>query len=262
MATIKRIPVRTELEGKRALVTGGTSGIGLATARLLARQGAEAVIVGRDTARGREAERAAKEDGAVRFLAADLGDPDSVRELAGQSGPVDILVNNAGIYPASPTVEQSLQEYEQIFAVNVQGAYFLVAALVPHMLAKGEGAIVNVTSITASRGFAGSSVYSASKGALEALTRSWAAEFADAGVRVNAVSPGSTRTEGVLRKVGPEADKAVTDALGIKRLADPREIAETISFLVSQRASGITGTTIDVDLGAATTWRRSASAAP
>ncbi|MFR9727780.1 SDR family NAD(P)-dependent oxidoreductase [Saccharopolyspora sp. MS10] len=248
-----------ELRGRTALVTGGTSGIGLATARLLARDGAEVVIAGRDAERGKEAERAASGEGAVRFVAADLGDLDSVHELARQTGPVDVLVNNAGIYPAAPTTEQTVQEYEHIFDVNVRGAYFLVAALVPHMLAKGEGAIVNVTSITASRGFAGSSAYGASKAALEALTRSWAAEFAPGGVRVNAVSPGSTRTEGVLRELGPEADRAVTEILGITRLADAGEIAEAIRFLASQRASHITGTTLDVDLGAATTWRYAAA---
>lgn len=238
-----------ELQGKTALVTGGTSGIGLAATRLLARAGAEVVITGRDVQRGKNAVHAAQEDGVVRFIPADLADLDSVAELGRQSGPVDILVNNAGAFPTSLTVEQSVEGYERIFDTNVRGAYFLVATLVPHMLEKGEGNIVNVTSLAAFKGFPAASAYSASKAALASLTRTWAAEFADGGVRVNSVAPGPTRTEGVLAEWGEEGNEGVAKGLGIKRTAKAHEIAEAIHFLASPRASYITGTTIHVDAG-------------
>ncbi|WP_028934200.1 SDR family NAD(P)-dependent oxidoreductase [Pseudonocardia spinosispora] len=237
-----------ELQGKIALVTGGTSGIGLATARLLARAGAEVVITGRDVRRGENAVHSLREDGVVRFVPADLADLDSVTELARRSGPVDILVNNAGAYPTSPTVDQSVADYERTFDTNVRGAYFLVVALAPHMLERGGGSIVNVTTLAAVKGFPGASVYGASKAALDSLTRTWAAEFADRGVRVNSVSPGPTRTEGVLTEWG-EGIEDVAKGLGIQRTAEPSEIAEAIVFLASPRAGYITGTTLHVDAG-------------
>ncbi|TDD42653.1 SDR family oxidoreductase [Kribbella antibiotica] len=237
-----------ELQGKKALVTGGTSGIGLATARLLAGAGAEVIISGRNVERG---EKAARDHDAVRFMAADLSDLESVAELARQSGPVDILVNNAGAFPTALTVDQSVADYARIFDTNVRGAYFLVAALVPHMLAKGEGSIVNVTTLAAHRAFATTSAYSASKAALASLTRTWAVEFAEGGVRVNSVAPGPTRTEGVLAEWGPDGNEGMAKALGLQRTADPREIAEAIYFLASPRASYINGTTIHVDAGGA-----------
>ncbi|WP_020668108.1 SDR family NAD(P)-dependent oxidoreductase [Amycolatopsis nigrescens] len=240
-----------ELQGKIALVTGGTSGIGLETARLLARAGAEVVITGRDVQRGKNAVHTAQDDGVVRFIPADLADLDSVAELSRQSGPVDILVNNAGAFPASLTVEQSVEGYERIFDTNVRGAYFLVAALVPHMLEKGDGNIVNVTTLAAFKGFPGASAYGASKAALASLTRTWAAEFADGGVRVNSVAPGPTRSEGALAEWAEwgASGEDVAKGLGIKRTAEAREIAEAIYFLASPRASYITGTTIHVDAG-------------
>ncbi|RJQ76432.1 SDR family oxidoreductase [Pseudonocardiaceae bacterium YIM PH 21723] len=232
-----------ELQGKTALVTGGTSGIGLAAARLLARAGAEVVITGRDIERG----KAAEENG-IRFIQADMADLDAVADLARQSGPVDILVNNAGIFPTGLTVEQGVPGYEQIFDINVRGPYFLVAALVPHMLEKRAGSIVNIISLGAFKGVPGTSVYSASKAALDSLTRTWAKEFAADGVRVNSVSPGPTRTEGVQAGFGDAIEDMATN-MGIQRTAAPEEIAEAILFLASNRASYLTGTTLHVDGG-------------
>ncbi|WP_405063819.1 SDR family oxidoreductase [Kribbella sp. NBC_01505] len=238
-----------ELQGRTALVTGGTSGIGLATARLLARSGAEVVISGRDVRRGEDAARSAQEDGAVRFVAGDLADLESVAELARETGAVDILVNNAGAFPTALTVEQSVADYQRIFDTNVRGAYFLVAALVPNMLAKKAGSIVNVTTLAAHKAFASTSAYSASKAALDALTRTWAVEFADGGVRVNSVAPGPTRTEGVLAELGPDGNEGFAKQLGLIRTAQPSEIAEAIVFLASPRASYINGATLHVDAG-------------
>jgi NAD(P)-dependent dehydrogenase (short-subunit alcohol dehydrogenase family) len=239
-----------ELDNKVALVTGGTAGIGLETARLLARNGAQVVISGRDPEKGKAAlESLADSDiGSARFVQADLADLASVQSLAAQSGPVEILVNNAGAFPVAPTVEQDVASFERVFDTNVRGTYFLVAALAPHMLEAG-GSIVNITSLATAKGMPGASVYSASKAALESLTRTWAAEFAPR-VRVNAIAPGPTRTDGVLVEWG-ESIEDVGRATVLGRTARAHEIAEAVAFVSSPKASYLTGETIRVDAGGA-----------
>lgn len=237
-----------ELTGHTALVTGGTAGIGLESARSLARAGAAVTITGRNVERG---EKALAELGmGVQFVAADLADLESVRSLARQCGDVDILVNNAASFPGASTVEQDVASFERTFDTNVRGAYFLVASLVPGMLSRRSGSIVNVTSMVAFKGVAGASTYSASKAALESLTRTWAAEFGSHGVRVNSVAPGPTATEGVLAEWG-DTNEALGRALPLGRTADPREIAEAVLFLASPRSSFITGSTLHADGGGA-----------
>ena len=237
-----------ELQGQTALVTGGTAGIGLESARLLAREGADVIITGRDVERGKKAVEDIHEAGSVRFVAADLADLDSVAELVREAGSVDIIVNSAGAFPVAPTIEQGVPSFERIFDTNVRGAYFLVAQLVPHMLEQGRGSIINITSIAASKGIPGASVYSASKAALTSLTRTWAAEFGPRGVRVNAVSPGPTRTDGVLLEWG-ESIEDIAKTLPLGRTARAHEIAEAVLFLASPRTSYMTGSTIHVDAG-------------
>lgn len=234
-----------ELTGRTALVTGGTAGIGLASARALAEAGASVIISGRDPEKGADA--AAGLGGRVRFVAADMADLDSVDRLARQVG-IDILVNNAASFPGAMTVDQDVESFERTFGTNVRGVYFLVAAIAPGMVGRGSGAIVNVTSMVAGKGVAGASTYSASKAAVESLTRTWAAEFGPHGVRVNNVAPGPTATEGVAAEWG-EVNEELGRALPLGRTADPREIAEAVLFLASPRASFITGTTLHVDGG-------------
>jgi NAD(P)-dependent dehydrogenase (short-subunit alcohol dehydrogenase family) len=235
-----------ELRHHTALVTGGTAGIGLEAARLLAQEGATVIVTGRSPERG---EKAAAEIGpTARFVQADMADADSVRALVKRCGDVDIVVNNAASFPASSTVDQDPAGYEAVFDTNVRGAYFLVAGLVPGMLQRGRGSIVNVSTMVASKGVPGASVYSASKAALEALTRTWAAEFGPHGVRVNNVAPGPTRTEGVAAAWG-ETNEELGRALPLGRTAHPSEIAEAILFLASPRASFVTGSTLHVDGG-------------
>ncbi|GLW09125.1 short-chain dehydrogenase [Microtetraspora sp. NBRC 13810] len=239
-----------ELQGKVALITGGTAGIGAEAAKLFVREGAEVVISGRDKERGAAAVADIGGDGGrVRFVQADLGDLDSVRNLAAEAGPVDILVNNAAAFPTAATLDQDVESFEAMFDTNVRGTFFLTAALLPAMIAKGEGSVVNVSTMAASMGVPGASVYSATKAALESLTRTWAAEFGARGVRVNSVAPGPTMTPGVLVEWG-DGVEALGNTLPLGRTARPQEIAEAILYLASPRAGFVTGATLAADGGA------------
>ncbi|OBK52230.1 SDR family NAD(P)-dependent oxidoreductase [Mycobacterium kubicae] len=235
-----------ELLDHTAVITGGTAGIGLESARLLASEGARVIVSGRDPARGAEAATAI--GAGARFIATDMADAESVRSLVRQCGQVDIIVNNAASFPAALTVDQDMAIFESTFDTNVRGAYFLVAGLAPGMLQRGRGSIVNITTMVASKGVAGASAYSASKAALESLTRSWAAEFGPSGVRVNSVAPGPTRTAGVAAQWG-DTNEELGKALPLGRTAFAAEIAEAVLFLSSPRASFITGCTLAVDGG-------------
>ena len=237
-----------ELSGRRALVTGGTSGIGRATAEALAREGARVLISGRNEARGAEVVAAIEAGGGeAEFVRADLESSDDVRALAERAATVDILVNNAGVFPVGATHEVSEATFDETFAVNVKAPFLLTAAIAPKMVARGAGTIVNVTTMVAEFGMAGLSAYGASKAAVALLTKAWAAEYGPQGVRVNAVSPGPTSTPGTDAMGEGFADIVSTIPLG--RAADPEEIAEAIVFLASDRASYLNGAVIPVDGG-------------
>jgi len=238
---------QNNLEGQRALVTGATSGIGRAVAIQLAREGAEVLVHGRDADRGAEtvAEIAAA-GGKASFVAADLGDVDDVRWLAREVGDVDILVNNAGISRFAPTAELDVSAFDTMFASNVRAPFLLVAALAPGMAARGHGTIVSLSSMAGGVGLVGGAAYGATKASLEAMTRAWAAEYSASGVRVNAIAPGPVYTP---TPSGPEFIAALGETTPMHRASQPEEIAEVIAFLVSPRASYITGTTVAVDGG-------------
>ena len=239
-----------ELTGKIALVTGSTAGIGAETARLLAAAGAEVVVTGRSAERGAATVRTVTDHGGrARFVPADLTDLDSLRHLADEAGAVDVLVNNAAVFPGAPTTSQDVESFDAALAANVRAPYFLTAALAPGMVARGSGSIVNVSTMAARVGMPGLSLYSATKAALESLTRTWAAEFSPAGVRVNTVAPGPTRTDMVLTAMGEEGARQIAGTTLLGRLATPREIAEVILFLASDRAAYLTGATIAADAG-------------
>ncbi len=243
----------SDLTGSTALITGGTSGIGRATATQLAALGAHVVLSGRDATRG---ERAVSEiraaGGTADFVAADLRDEAGARSLATIAtelggGHVDILVNSAGIFPFGPTDQLTEADFDDVFAVNVKVPYFLVAQLAPQMAERGRGAIVNVTTMVAEFGAAGMGLYGSSKAALVLLTKSWAAEFGPSGVRVNAVSPGPTRTEGTAG-MGEALDQlAAAGPAG--RPATPDEIASAITYLAGDDASFVHGAVLPVDGG-------------
>lgn len=236
-----------------ALVTGGTSGIGLATARKLAQLGMHVLVVGRNAERGAKAvEEIRAAGGKADFISSDLQDAASARAVAKTAlelgnGQVDILINNAGTFPFGPTHEMTEENFDRVFSLNVKAPYFLVAELAPLMAKKGKGAIVNVSTMVADYGVSGMSLYGASKAAINLLTKSWAAEYGPMGVRVNAVSPGPTRTEGT-DAMGEGLEQLAAQAPA-GRPATPDEIAEAIVFLATDPASFIHGAKLAVDGG-------------
>jgi NAD(P)-dependent dehydrogenase (short-subunit alcohol dehydrogenase family) len=229
-----------------ALVTGATSGIGRAVATELAVQGAEVFVHGRDARRGRAVVDAiAAAGGTARFVAADLTEMAELDRLARQVGTVDVLVNNAGFAWYGPTGQLDAATFDRLFAANVRAPYFLVAALGPMMASRGSGSIINIGSRAGQIGRAGGAAYSATKAALASLTRTWAAEFSPAGVRVNTVAPGPVRTDGV----PPDRIAALAATTVLGRAAQPGEIAPLVAFLASPRSGYITGALVPVDGG-------------
>jgi NAD(P)-dependent dehydrogenase (short-subunit alcohol dehydrogenase family) len=230
----------TTLEGSTALVTGATAGIGRAVALQLAHLGAEVVVHGRSAERGAKVvQEIQNAGGKARFIAADLSDADDVRRLAAETGPVDILINNAGIYKFGATADTDDAFFDEHVNLNLRAPYILVQQLVPGMAERGNGAVVNLSTVAATIPARTAGIYGASKAGIELLTRVWADEFGRSGVRVNAVQAGPTETPGTDANPGLADGFAAYTALG--RVAAADEIANAITFLASPAASYVNG---------------------
>jgi NAD(P)-dependent dehydrogenase (short-subunit alcohol dehydrogenase family) len=241
-----------ELDNRIALVTGSTSGIGKATAVALAAKGARVIVAGRNQERGEAVVEAIRTSGGkADFIAATLHDARSAAALAAQAtelgGRIDILVNNAAIGAFGSTASTTEDDFDAMYAINVKVPFFLAGALAPAMAERGDGVIVNLTTMVAGFGQAGAALYGSSKAAVSLLTKAWAAEFGPSGVRVNAVSPGPTRTEGT-EFMGEGLDQLAA-AAPAARVASPEEIADAVVFLASDSASFIHGVVLSVDGG-------------
>jgi NAD(P)-dependent dehydrogenase (short-subunit alcohol dehydrogenase family) len=250
-------------DGKVAIITGGSSGIGLATARKLCREGGRVVIAARNEARGQEAERTLRgEGGEARFVQCDVARGADVQRLVNTAvelyGRLDLAVNNAALGDLSllPTCDLSEEEFDRTMAVDLKGVWLCLKYQIPAMLKVGKGSIVNVSSVNGLVPTPYAVAYVTAKHGLHGLSRTAALEYAAQGIRVNVVCPGAHRTpmlEGIFEKAIPgnpaAAEAAWASRIPARRVGDAAESAEAICWLLSDAASYVTGSIMAVDGG-------------
>lgn len=251
----------TDLNGKVAIVTGAASGIGLAIARDLAKNGARVTLSDIDVERGRSA---ALELSNARFQTADMMNSEDIQRLVSETitaeGQVDILVNNAGIQYVAPIVEFPEAKWRQIIEIMLTAPFLLTKSVLPDMYAHGWGRIINIASVHALRASAFKSAYVTAKHGLLGLTRVTALEGAEHGVTCNAICPSYVRTPLVEKQIADQArvhgipesevvEKVMVVEGAIRRLLEPEEVAQLATYLCSDAASGITGSAQSIDCG-------------
>jgi NAD(P)-dependent dehydrogenase (short-subunit alcohol dehydrogenase family) len=245
------------LQGKVALVTGGTSGIGRETAKQLAQAGAKVVVAGRRTEEGNAVvEEIVSAGGEAHFVKTDVTQEDQVQHLVDETirrfGRLDIAFNNAGIEQTGLVTEFAEEEYRKVFDINVLGVFLSQKYEIPAMLQSGGGVIINTSSILGHIAMPGAAIYNASKHAVEGLTKTTALELAGQGIRVNAVAPAAIATDMIDRFAG-DADSESRQQLAAQhplgRLGQAKEVAAAVLYLASDAASFTTGISLPVDGG-------------
>ena len=234
-----------DLTGLTALITGGSRGIGRATAARLKANGAHVIIHGSSQA---TLDQAAEELGGARTIVADLFDPASIEKIATQAGPIDILVNNAGITRDALFIRQKPEQWEQVLTINLERVVALTRAVLPEMSSKGFGRIVNITSIVAHAGNIGQTNYITAKAALTGFTKALAKETARKNVTVNAVAPGFIATD-MTDAIPENIRENIMKTIPAQRFGSPDEIAAAVAFLASREAGYVTGSTVHVNGG-------------
>jgi 3-oxoacyl-[acyl-carrier protein] reductase len=246
-------PAVRELQGKVALVTGGSRGIGRAIAEALAEGGARVVVVARDAERASAAAAELPGEGHV-GLACDVADSAAVtatlQSVEERVGPVDILVNNAGITRDNLLMRMKDEEFDEVIAANLKGAFNFIRAVTRGMMKRRQGAILNITSVVGLMGNAGQANYAASKAGLVGLTKSVARELASRGVRCNAIAPGFITTD-MTDALGENQIEDLKSRIPLGSLGAPADVAAAARFLVGPGASYITGQILAVDGGMA-----------
>nr|CAD6436742.1 short-chain dehydrogenase/reductase SDR [Rhizobium sp. Q54] len=256
VSTGKGVAPAMSVAGKVILYTGAAGGLGTATTLSFLRAGARVVAIDNNPEKVDSLLAAAAHESlqGLTVRTCDLSDLKGLRNeldrVSAEVGGFDIVINNAAIYPSKNFEDYTIEEFQAVQRVNVDAGIICVQSALPHMRAKGWGRIVNIASVTVYGGWAHLAPYVQSKGALVGLTRAWAREFGTYGVTVNAVSPGAFPTDA--EKIHPDPEgytRFVLDHQAIKRRGSPEDIANALTFLISDAASFITGQTLNVDGG-------------
>lgn len=248
-----------KLKNKAALITGGSMGLGKATAILFAKEGAKVVITGRTEKTLKKTVEEAKKEGLhIDYIVSDVAKEEDCKEAVDYTikkyGKIDILFNNAGALYTGTTHETPTEIWDKTFAVNARGTYLMSRYTIPHMLKQGKGCIINNSSVLGLKAVPGVAAYNATKGAVTQLTRSMALEYSSKGIRVNAICPGTIVTpmvEGLFEQFGDRkaAEELFTSFHPIGRLGRPEEIAHAVLFLCDDNVEFMTGTMLSVDGG-------------